>query len=468
MLQHLNAHLAGTLQGLVPDEWLSRHNKTRCRVCGLCVATSRQVHPTCRPADRTQAAAQNHNSQSATAAGPGGTQADELPTLAEVHALKARTLKHVPKASRGLWAQALTRCLAAVVAYNSLAAWTELTMLPKAVLGPPPRGGRRHARASATFTSDRLTRWLNGERLELWEETVWAAGKAPPPKPPDEAATLRRAEALAREGFDRKACAALLSDGLCPTSATTARQLRALHPLASAPNCGPLSALPMAAYFSEEDVKRCLQSFPRDTAAGPSALRAQHLQDALSPAHSSAFLEQLTSVVQLLSRGEAPDLVAPHLAGASLAAVPKPKGGIRPIAVGEILRRLRGKCLCAAVKEQAEKFFAPAQVGVACSLGVDSAVHTARAWTTRSSSDQSKGLIKLDFSNAFNCIDREKVLQRTRAHFPKLARWAQWCYGRHSNLVFGSYNLNSECGVQQGDPSDPYSSPLPRKSWPCG
>ena len=82
-------------------------------------------------------------------------------------------------------------------------------------------------------------------------------------------------------------------------------------------------------------------------------------------------------------------------------------------------------------------------------------MHTARAWTTRSSSDQSKGLIKLDFSNAFNCIDREKVLQRTLAHFPQLARWAQWCYGRHSNLVFGSYTLNSECGVQQGDPLGP-------------
>ena len=63
----------------------------------------------------------------------------------------------------------------------------------------------------------------------------------------------------------------------------------------------------------------------------------------------------------------------------ALLALPKPKGGLRPIAIGEILRRLTGKCLCATVKEEAKAYFAPLQVGVACPLGVDAAVHGSRA-----------------------------------------------------------------------------------------
>lgn len=42
-------------------------------------------------------------------------------------------------------------------------------------------------------------------------------------------------------------------------------------------------------------------------------------------------------------------------------ALPKESGGIRPIAVGEVLRRITGKCLCAAVREEAHAFFPLAQ-----------------------------------------------------------------------------------------------------------
>ena len=50
---------------------------------------------------------------------------------------------------------------------------------------------------------------------------------------------------------------------------------------------------------------------------------------------------------------------APYLAGASLFALDKTKNGIfdvRPIASGEILRRLVGKCLCMTRKEPTSKF----------------------------------------------------------------------------------------------------------------
>ena len=51
MLPHINGHLAkGDVQAV--QEWMNDQNKTHCRVCGLCVAISRGVHPTCRPLER--------------------------------------------------------------------------------------------------------------------------------------------------------------------------------------------------------------------------------------------------------------------------------------------------------------------------------------------------------------------------------------------------------------------------------
>ena len=51
---------------------------------------------------------------------------------------------------------------------------------------------------------------------------------------------------------------------------------------------------------------------------------------------------------------------------------------VQPIAVGEALRRLVGKCLCASVKVKAQLFFKPFQYGVACPFGAEKIVHGLR------------------------------------------------------------------------------------------
>ena len=44
---------------------------------------------------------------------------------------------------------------------------------------------------------------------------------------------------------------------------------------------------------------------------------------------------------------------------------------VRPIAVGEVLRRLTSKCVCHLIKHKAAEFFHPFQFGVACSWGAE-------------------------------------------------------------------------------------------------
>ena len=172
-----------------------------------------------------------------------------------------------------------------------------------------------------------------------------------------------------------------------------------------------------------------LRSFPRDTAPGPSGLRVQHLLDSLTPGCKVSALEQLAACAVVLARGEAPPGVAPFFAGASLMALEKKPGGLRPIAVGEVFRRMLGKILCKEAKESIHTFFWPRQVGVGSPLGTDCAVHSVRQRGMRNKQDPRKVVLKLDFENAFNTVDRAKALEQVRAHFPSFARWAHWCMG---------------------------------------
>ena len=165
--------------------------------------------------------------------------------------------------------------------------------------------------------------------------------------------------------------------------------------------------------------------------------------------------EQLAAVCQLLANGEAPRQLSAYLAGAGLVALEKEDGGLRPIAMGEVFRRLTGKLLCDHVKARARQTLWPLQTGCCSPLGAEATIHAVRQWTERNAQASDKVLLKLDFANAFNTLDRAAVLRAVRAHFPELERWARWTYETPSNLRFGKHRLASQAGVQQGDPLGP-------------
>ena len=128
---------------------------------------------------------------------------------------------------------------------------------------------------------------------------------------------------------------------------------------------------------------------------------------------------------------------------------------MRPIAVGETLRRLVAKCLCSHVKSEAREWLSPLQVGVAVPLGAEAAVHSSRHWVHAHRNNPDKVFLKLDFVNAFNTVDRATVLREVRLRLPAVAPWAEWCYSHHTKLLFQGEALTSEAGVQQGDPLGP-------------
>ena len=152
-------------------------------------------------------------------------------------------------------------------------------------------------------------------------------------------------------------------------------------------------------------VESCILSFHRLSGGGPSGLRPIYLKNCFSTEYRDDMLERITSLINILAKGEAPTCMAPFLAGATLTALPKKDDGMRPVAVGEVWRRLTAKCLCNSFKEQASSFFFPLQIGVGQTLGTKIGLETIRRWCERKRNNPSSIAAKIEYLNALNSLD---------------------------------------------------------------
>ena len=185
----------------------------------------------------------------------------------------------------------------------------------------------------------------------------------------------------------------------------------------------------------------------------------QHLLSATSGSSApvaSACLAELTLWINTLLAGRVDVCVAPWLAGAPLIALPKKNGSFRPIAVGEVIRRLASRLCCLAVRPQLPDIFLPYnQVGVGIRGGLEVAVHSLRQGLSDWGSEADLCCIKIDMQNAFNECNRSTFLHRLHSVLPELEAWVRWCYCCSGELRFGPHQLRSSAGVQQGDPLGP-------------
>ena len=88
--------------------------------------------------------------------------------------------------------------------------------------------------------------------------------------------------------------------------------------------------------------------------------------------------------------------------------------------------------------------------------GCESIVHAlARVQEDSDVPPEDRWTLLVDFSNAFNCINRERMFQEVRRRIPTMSAWMEMCYGAQPFLRFGEHSILSCCGVQQGDPLGP-------------
>ena len=384
----------------------------------------------------------------------------DLTSLTTIFQAPCPTLKHVPKGVRDSWAMVVSECLSAVCdAPADLSRWSKLFMLAKCVLASPATAHRLHWQEILALVRSRIDRWLAGDLEVLWLEAV-AGGKTLSKHVQSsgsrQSSNIRRAKLAVQDGQYSKAIMALTSDGLATPSAEVLEEMLSKHPQAAPPTL-PSGQVPPPLTVSELAVKRGVRSFPNGLSPGPSGLRPSHLREAMgcpSPDRANWFLTSLTRFLNLLAAGRDPPTITPHLCGTSLLASRKRNGGHRPIAVGEVLRRLVSKCLASLTRSPAISLFAPLQLGVSVQGGCEAIVHVTSQLMT-SLQDNQHWTLLLDFLSAFNSISREAMIVECCRCLPGLSAWMESCYSCHPPLHLGKDVIHSCCGVQQGDPLGP-------------
>ena len=182
----------------------------------------------------------------------------------------------------------------------------------------------------------RFERWKSGDQAGLWFEA--ASMKQAKKQNNDSMETLAvRANSPCLQGQFGRALKILSSDGVDPDNKETLKELMNLHP-AEVPPRETDDYISYAYQFDEASVFKQLQSFSNFTAVGPSKMYPEHLLHAVTcsvPDQSNKSITSITKLVNLAGRGQFPSFVAPTFCSASLTALKKTKGGVRPIAVGE-------------------------------------------------------------------------------------------------------------------------------------
>jgi len=127
-------------------------------------------------------------------------------------------------------------------------------------------------------------------------------------------------------------------DKLASVNITTLNELSCLHPYAPLDRRpAPSTVVMPLQVFTVATKKKAIHSCPNGSAGGPDCLRPQHLKDLLLDAPDDhPLLLAITDLVNLQLEGLTPSSVPIVLYGATILAISKKTGGVRPIAVGYV------------------------------------------------------------------------------------------------------------------------------------
>ena len=124
--------------------------------------------------------------------------------------------------------------------------------------------------------------------------------------------------------------------------------------------------------------------------------------------------------------------------------------GIRPIGIGEVLRRIVGKTVSGFLKEEIKEAAGPLQVCAGHSAGAEAAIHGMSQVFEEEGTD---GILLIDASNAFNQMNRSAALHNIQILCKEMALYIINTYRSPSRLfICSGGEILSQEGTTQGDP----------------
>ena len=189
-------------------------------------------------------------------------------------------------------------------------------------------------------------------------------------------------------------------------------------------------------------------------AAGPSGMDSVGWKRLLCSKSFRSASVDLCGALASLARKLARKLVDPDSLDTFTACrlIPLDKNpGIRPIGIGEVLRRIIGKSITSLLKPEILSSTAPLQACAGLQGGVEAAIHALR---NIYEDTDTHGILLVDADNAFNSLNRSAALHNTRIICPEFAVYLINTYRKPAKLFIpnsgGKFILSQE-GTTQGD-----------------
>jgi len=250
-----------------------------------------------------------------------------------------------------------------------------------------------------------------------------------------------------------------LSDPVSPDtpSWTVLDELKAKHPCGQ-PACKEALLPPSATVSSFHPVifdaldGAAIRSAALRTkgAAGPSGVDAFCWRRLCTSFHRAS--DDLCASLALVARRLCTDMVDPKgltaFVACRLIALDKCPG-VRPIGVGEVVRRIVGKAVLATVKMDILEAAGPLQLCAGQDAGCEAAIHAMRSVFT---DDTTEAVLLVDASNAFNSLNRQVALRNISVLCPSIATILINTYRGNVPLFIDGKQLFSSEGTTQGDP----------------
>ncbi len=421
-----------------------------------------------------------------------------LPPLSELLKLRAHITisKSIPRPARAAFGVALGQLLQGLSGSSDIP-WRRLIVFIFAMLHIP----KKFKGQFSGLLLDRLARWrragcvyatmLPNTPTPTEESANYPSDAEPPsdPAPPADSSieeflavyglcdaippqlldqkAIRRAERLASAGEYSKAVTALSAGKVAPPSDENYQALLGKHPQEARPVPPEWTQNEEAIRHALEhtpapatkgEIKKALKAFPKSSAAGISGLTPEHLRQLVSTPGSDLY-RHLSSVIGRFTGSSGPNAmpesVRPFFFGATLIALSKMDRSLRPIACGDVFRRLAAKILLSRAAPVLCNFFvSKKQFGVNAQNGAGCITRMVSRYADKLT--PGRVILKLDFKNAFNLAARAALTHLATKHgFVELLRYCTFAYGAPTWLAFKERIILSCEGLQQGDPLSP-------------
>ena len=288
--------------------------------------------------------------------------------------------------------------------------------------------------------------------------------EAPADAPPQVSASqLKTADNHLTMGRVSRAIASLDEKAVAPPTSANTEAMRKLHPQGGLPSAETTSAPAPATEIemTKTQMNKIMHSFPRGTSGGVSGWTPELLL-ALCRVGVGDFTKNFTALLLDIAKGNVQGEHRRFIFSAKAIAHYKetpsahldPK--LRPISIGELLRRAAGKHVLKLSEKQAAAYLiARGQVAVGTPGGAEALVHACRATVTAYRKDpayRDRVYLQADRRNAFNMVSRDKFLQVCKQHAPEAYPYALAAYGDRTHVRFADLVIDSESGSQQGCP----------------